>query len=206
MLSDMRLRRATGRARPRDRADVIVDEDYAPSRQIRTWRSVLRRWRIVRHAPNFAYQASATAVGTLIAIAIAYLVGLAGGVVTAAPLAVILSIVGLAAVAVLIVFRLAPKRLLMARVSELLDSEPGRIVETLKKILEPDSYSDWDLFDAVWNLPEPKRTVLALRFGEPMTLAGIGDILGISSERGAARVPLRTPCRRCRRRRGRLGT
>jgi RNA polymerase sigma factor (sigma-70 family) len=43
--------------------------------------------------------------------------------------------------------------------------------------------SDWEILDALWGLPERERTIIAVRFGGPMTLADIGDALGLSRER-----------------------
>ena len=95
-------------------------------------------------------------------------------------------------VVVALIVRLAPKQLLRARATELLDAEPARIVQTMKKIFASPRFpdldqegeeSDWQILDAVWDLPERERTILAVRFGAPMTLADIGDALGLSSER-----------------------
>ena len=129
------------------------------------------------------------------AISIAYLVSLAGGLVNAVPVAIVGSLAVVAAVVVALIFRLAPKQLLRARATELLDAEPGRIVETMKRIftsprsrfrLDLDSEneeSDWDILDGLWGLPERQRTIIAVRFGDPMTLEDIGDALGITRER-----------------------
>ncbi len=151
---------------------------------MRAWRSA--RALVVttqRGWPGFAYHAGANAVGTLTAIAVAYLVGIAAGVVAAVPVAVIFSVAGVAVAVTATALRLAPKRLLMARASELLDAEPGRVVATLRKIFVADDVDELDIFDVVWGLPEPDRTIVVVRFGEPMTLADIGEALGYSPER-----------------------
>lgn len=178
-----RLFRNRRPAAPRD-LDLITGDEYEPSPTMRAWRRVRaligttqRGW------PGFAYHAGANAVGTLTAIAVAYLVGAAAGVINAVPFAVIVSVAGVAVAVIATVFRLAPKRLLMARASELLDAEPGRMVAALKKIFVADDLDDFDIFDAVWDLPEPNRTILVVRFGQPMTLVDIGQALGYSPER-----------------------
>jgi hypothetical protein len=159
------------------------EDDYALPRSTRVWRKVLATSRIVRRgSPDFTYHASANAVGTLVAIAIAYLVSLAAGLVAAVPFAVIASLLAVGAAVVATVFRLAPKRLLMARASEVLDVEPGPVVESMKRMFAPENVDEWDVLDAVWELPEPERTIIAVRFGGHMTLAAIGDALGVSRE------------------------
>lgn len=171
------------RAVPHD-LDVITGDEYETSPTMRAWRRVRAFIATTRRGwPGFAYHAGANAVGTLTAIAVAYLVGIAAGVVSAVPLAVIVSVAGVGVAVTSAVFRLAPKRLLRARASELLDAEPGRVVATLKKIFVADDVDDFDMFDVVWDLPEPARTIVVVRFGEPMTLADIGDALGYSPER-----------------------
>lgn len=167
-------------------SDVIGDEDgeYAVSREIRAWRSALRWGRIIRRAsPGFTYQAAATAVGTVGGGLVLYLISVAAGLIAATPLGVTLAAVGAVLGGAAVVFRLAPKRLVAARVSELLDTEPGRIVDTLQRIYAPGEYSVWDLFDAVWNLPDPRRSVIVLRFGGPTALVEIGESLALSRER-----------------------
>jgi hypothetical protein len=177
----------------------VIDETPYP-RTVRTWRQVGAVWRTVRHGwPGFTYDASAQAVGTLVALAIAYLFSIAIGLVSAVPAAVVGSLLVVAGVLVAAFFRLAPKQLLRAKATELLDAEPGRIVETMNKIFasprfpnvrldnpDPDwgfADSDLEILDGVWELPERERTIIAVRFGVPMTLAAIGDALGISMER-----------------------
>jgi Sigma-70, region 4 len=170
---------------------VLVEDDTYPF-IARTWRKANATLRVVRRGwPEFTYHAGANAVGTLVAISVAYLVSIAGGLVTAVPAAVVGALAVVVGVGAVLVFRLAPKQLLRARATELLDAEPARIVETLKKIfasprfpdLDPGEETDWDILDAVWDLPELTRTIIAVRFGAPMTLADIGDALGISMER-----------------------
>jgi DNA-directed RNA polymerase specialized sigma24 family protein len=123
-----------------------------------------------------------------------YLVSLAGGLVTAVPVAIVASLAAAVGAAAALLYRLAPKQLLRAKATELLDAEPGRVVESMKKILsapkstfvfelESGEESDWDILDAVWDLPELERTILAVRFGGRMTLAETGDSFGISRER-----------------------
>jgi RNA polymerase sigma factor (sigma-70 family) len=171
----------------------LVEEDTYPL-VARTWRRANATLRIVRRGwSGFTYHASANAVGTLLAISIAYLVSLAGGLVNAVPIAIVGSLVAIAAAVAAIIYRLAPRQLLRARATELLDGEPARIVETMKKIFAaPKSTfrvdlkgeeSDWQILDALWDLPERERTIIAVRFGGHMTLADIGDALGISRER-----------------------
>jgi hypothetical protein len=147
--------------------DVIGEDDYAFSRTTIAWRKVNATLRIARHGwRGFTYQASANAVGTLVALAIAYLVGLAGGLVTAEPVAVVSSIAVLAAVVVVTALRLAPKQLLIARASEFLEAEPSRIVEAMKQILTSHGYlasgddATWDILDGLWSLPEPSERSL----------------------------------------------
>jgi hypothetical protein len=141
---------------------VISLDDYEYPLTVRTWRKVGATLEIARRGwPGFTYHASATAVGTLIAIAIAYLVSIAGGLVSAVPAAVVGS-VALNTVAIVMIVRLAPKQLLRARATELLDAEPGRIVDTMKRIFAGPRYAalglenadDWDVLDALWDLPE----------------------------------------------------
>lgn len=192
----MRLRFRTD-WRPRsyhEPAVELLEEDSYPL-IARTWRKANATLRILRRGwAEFTYHASAQAVGTLVAISIVYLVSLAAGLVSAVPVAVVAALAVVVAAAVTLIFRLAPKQLLRARATELLDAEPGRIVETMKKILvSPTSRwlnldleseeSDWDILDGLWNLPELERTVAAVRFGVPMALTDIGDALGISRER-----------------------
>jgi hypothetical protein len=197
----MRLRnpfRSDWRRRPPVDPDVIDFETPYPL-TVRTWRQVGATWRIVRHGwPGFSYDASAQAVGTLVAIAIAYLFSLAVGLVNAVPAAVVGSLLVVAGVVVAAFFRLAPRQLLRARATELLDAEPARIVETMKKIFASPRFpnvrldipgkwgiadSDFQILDALWELPERERTIIAVRFGVPMTLADISDALGLSRER-----------------------
>ena len=170
---------------------MFVEEDTYPV-IARTWRKTNATLHVVRQGwPGFTYHEAANAAGTLVAISIAYLVSVAGGLVNAVPAAVVGAVVAVVAVVVVLIFRLAPKQLLKARATELLDKEPGRIVETMKKIFASDRFpdvdlgeeTDWDILDAVWDLPELARTIIAVRFGVPMTLADIGDALGISRER-----------------------
>ena len=134
--------------------DVIAGDEYEPSPTMRAWRRVRALVATTRRSwPGFAFHAGANAVGTLTAIAVVYLVGIAAGVVTAVPLAVIVSVAAVAVAVIAAVFRLAPRRLLMARASELLDAEPGRVVATLKKIFVADDVDDFDIFDVVWDCP-----------------------------------------------------
>jgi Sigma-70, region 4 len=191
----MRLRfpfRSDWRPRePRD-PDVISLDDYEYPLTVKTWRKVGALLEIVgRGWPGFTYHASANAVGTLVAIAIAYLVSVAGGLVNAVPAAVVGSVVLLVIVVLVMTFRLAPKQLLRAKATELLDAEPGRIVDAMKRIFASPRYTalglenaaDWDILDGLWDLPERERTIIAVRFGVPMTLASIGDAIGLSQER-----------------------
>jgi len=129
--------------------DVISIDDYAYPVTVRTWRKVGATLQIARHGwPGFTYHASANAVGTLVAISIAYLVSLAGGLVSAVPATVVGSVVVVGAVVVAMVFRLAPKQLLRAKATELLDAEPGgRIVESMRKIFASPRFPAIDLDD-----------------------------------------------------------
>jgi RNA polymerase sigma factor (sigma-70 family) len=174
---------------------VFLEDDTYPL-IARTWRKANATLRIARHSWRaFTYQASANAVGTLVAASVAYLVILAGGLVEAVPAALIGSLAVVVAAVVVTIVRLAPKQLLRARATELLDAEPGRVVETMKKIyaspksrfrLDLDLESeetDWQILDGVWDLPELQRTIIAIRFGVPMTLQDIGNALGVTRER-----------------------
>ena len=185
--------RTDWRRRSYDDPDIEFLEDDTYPLTARTWRKANATLRIARHGwAEFTYHASANAVGTLVAISIAYLVSLAGGLVNAVPVAIVGSLAVVAAVVVAAIFRLAPKQLLRATATELLDAEPGRIVETMKRIFASPRFpefdlesedSDWEILDGLWGLPELERTIIAVRFGAPMTLEQIGDALGITRER-----------------------
>jgi hypothetical protein len=87
--------------------DVVFVEDDTYPLIARTWRQANATLRIVRRGwPGFTYHASANAVGTLVAISVAYLVSLAGGLVNAVPAAIVASLVAVAAAVVAMIYRL----------------------------------------------------------------------------------------------------
>jgi len=192
----MRLPRTDWRRRSYYDPDVAFVEDDTYPLIARTWRRINATLRIVgRGWPGFTYHAGANAAGTLFAISVAYLVSLAAGLVSAVPVAIFASLLAVVVAVGAMIVKLAPKQLLRARATEILDAEPGRIVDSMKKIfaapksqirldldLENEN-STWNILDGLWDLPERERTIIAVRFGEPMTLADIGDALGITRER-----------------------
>src|SRR3954447_22742232 len=90
--------------------DVELLEDDTYPLTARTWRKANATLRVVRQGgPSFAYHASTNAVGTLLAIAVAYLVSLAGGLVDAVPFAVAASVSVIVGAVAAAIFRLAPK-------------------------------------------------------------------------------------------------
>lgn len=177
--------------RPRDSDEETIYITTYPL-VARTWRKANLTRQIIRRTwRGFSYEVAVTAVGGLIVVAVVYLVGLAGGSFRVVPLAVVAAAGAVALASAGAIYRLAPKQLLRAQATEILDAEPGRVVSGIKKIAVNPPYHfdlddegvDWHIVDGLWDLPEIERTVLAVRYGRPMTLEAIGDALGLSRER-----------------------
>lgn len=133
---------------------------------------------------GFAAESLANACGTLMAVGVIYLIGVAGGVIEAVPLATALSL--LAAVVSAMVASAVGARpwLLRRRAARLRWDDPERIADVLRRITDvPSDTFDDAVIEAIEQLPEPERTILTLRFGEPMTLQDIGEGLRLSRER-----------------------
>jgi Sigma-70, region 4 len=133
---------------------------------------------------GFLFQSLAQAFGTLLAGGVVYVIGVLSGVIQAVPLATVLSgvasLVAFAA-ALLVVSR---PRLLRRRSEALLRDEPGRVVEPIKRTryVRPD-VSDESVAEAIGRLPEREKLVLTLRYAERLTLAEIGEVLGVTRNR-----------------------
>jgi prepilin signal peptidase PulO-like enzyme (type II secretory pathway) len=137
---------------------------------------------------GFASDSLSQTVGTLLAAGVIYLIGISGGVIKAVPVATVLSVVGVAVGTGAAIVIASRARLLLRRADKLLRREPDRVAEGIKaaRAISPivgSEVSNIRIAEALAHLPDREREILALRFGEPMTLEAIGESLGLTRER-----------------------
>jgi Sigma-70, region 4 len=137
-----------------------------------------------RRVFDFGTDALAQATGTLIAVGAIYLLGVAAGAIKAAPALIIVATVGVVVGAVGAIAIADRAAFLRKRAARLLDSDSVGLAASLKRLpFVPSDAPDTRVIDALGRLPERERTILTLRFGEPMTLQAIGEGLGLTRER-----------------------